>query len=179
MQTTAQDALALLAQLTQPQSDDPEQKDRRKKRVENFLREPEAESSPGWFMHVPRRFNDALDIRETEKLGRGVAWTQGSNFSFKPGDAIYDSEKGYCVWSEALQHIKGSICVKSAIDASQANKGIPRNPGYVRFELFATHPDRTKVVSLGEYSLTQDEFVKLLITGKAHSIPEGLFHGTA
>jgi hypothetical protein len=92
-------ALAILSRLTQPQLGE----QTRQGRLEFCLRDPGSEISPGWFMHVPRQFNDALDIRQTERVENGVkktVWTQGGNFSFKPGDMIHDTEKG-CLFRES------------------------------------------------------------------------------
>ena len=77
-------ALAILSRLTQPQ----EGEQKRQGRLEHCLRDPESENSSGWFMHVPSRFNDALDIRQTERMENGVKktlWTQWGKFFFQAG----------------------------------------------------------------------------------------------
>lgn len=161
-------ALAILCRLTQPQLDE-EGKEKRQIRLESCLREPEAKNSPGWFMCVPSYFNDPLDIRQTERIENGVkrtVWTQGGNFSFKPGYMIHDTEKGYLVWREALQHLRFSLCVTRAMDVSPAQNGAPRIAGYVMFDVFVRNSDRTQAVFLKNISLTQDAFVRLLITGE-------------
>ncbi len=158
-------ALAILSRLTQPQKG--EQK--RQGRLEHCLRDPESDNSSGWFTHVPSRFNDALDIRQTERMENGVkktVWTQGGNFSFKPGDMIHDTEKGYLVWGEALRHILFSLCVTSALDVSPAQNAAPRTPGFVAFDVYAPNSDRTEAILLKNIRLTQDAFVRLLITGE-------------
>jgi hypothetical protein len=40
-------------------------------RVDKLLRDPELHEAPGWFMYVPQRFNDALDIKQTERVVDG------------------------------------------------------------------------------------------------------------
>ena len=37
-------------------------------RLTELLRDPEADATPGWFMHVPKCFDDALDIKQTTRV---------------------------------------------------------------------------------------------------------------
>ena len=58
----------------------------RENRTTNLLKDPSTESGDGWYMCVPPCFNDALDIKRTERVENGrkvLVWTQGSWFSFK------------------------------------------------------------------------------------------------
>lgn len=124
-------------------------------------------------MCVPSCFNNALDIRQTLRKKDGkesLIWTQGSAFSFKPGDTIYHTPKAYSEWSEAVRHLCLCIQVHQATDASPeksiADGGtVPRNPGVVRFSILTSNDHKTAVVKRGDAELTQDEFVRLLIRG--------------
>jgi hypothetical protein len=40
---------------------------RKEERLTDEFRVPEADTTPGWFMQVPKCFNDALDIKQTMK----------------------------------------------------------------------------------------------------------------
>jgi hypothetical protein len=157
-----QQAMDLLGRLTRSRKE-------KQDRFVELLRDAESESSQGWFMHVPKRFNAALDIRETERVERGVkrvVWTQGAMFSFKQGDLIYDTADGYLVWSAALQHIKICLSVTSAAEVTAPQQGAPRIPGSVGFDVFVPNQDRTAVVRAATGNLTQDGFVRLLISGE-------------
>jgi hypothetical protein len=80
-----------------------------------------------WYFAVPEAFRDALDIKWTtisEDLVQTEFWTQGSNYSFKAGDTLYDTRFAYekspgvpMPWGEALKVMK--YCVK-VISASPA-----------------------------------------------------------
>lgn len=137
-------------------------------RLTDLMRDPFSDATPGWFMHVPKCFNDALDIKQTTRvIGKQSAsiWTQGATFTFKTGDLLYDTSKAYELWSLALQHIRVAVQVRSAIDATSPQPGIPRKPGSVTFDVLEPTEDRTKLVPKGSCTLTQDEFVRMLITG--------------
>ena len=92
-------------------------------------------------------------------------WTQGATFAFKPGDLVYDTEKAYEEWSVALQHIGVAVQVQSAIDATSSQPGVARAPGSVTFDVLLPNADRSRLVSSGCRTLTQDDFVRMLITG--------------
>jgi hypothetical protein len=155
--------------LTQDTSD----KGKRMKRLPELLKAPDDEQTAGWFMCVPSCFSNALDIRQTPKKKNkkeSLVWTQGSAFSFKAGDTIYDTPKAYSEWGEALRHLSLCIQVHQATDASpeksSADGGAaPRNPGVVRFSILTPNDHKTAVVKRGDAELTQDEFVRLLIGG--------------
>lgn len=164
------DVLQKCLDLTQ----DPTEKKGRTKRLTDLLKQPEDDEETGeWFMCVPSCFNNAMDIRQTTLEGE-LQWTQGSTFSFKTGDTLYDTPKAYFHWEEAVRHLKIAIQVQAATDAipekRSKEKGVlaPRNPGAVRIIILLPNPDRTSLVPLGQFQLTQDEFVRFLIAG-----PEG------
>lgn len=166
-------ALALLDKVLKL-TDDTADEGKRTKRMTELLKVPDDEQPPGWFMCIPSCFNNALDIRQTPRKKDGkesLIWTQGSAFSFKPGDAIYDTPRAYSAWGEALKHLSICIRIHQASDAtpekSNADGGgtAPRNPGIVRFSVLTLNDQKTAVVRQGDAELTQDEFVRLLIGG--------------
>ena len=143
-------------------------KEGRRNRLTDLLKDPQENHPEGWHMCVPPCFNEALDIRRTERVAnkkKTLVWTQGSAFSFRVGDTLYDTVEAYRVWSEALKHINLCVSVKQASDAAPAGGSGERNPGRVTFSVLSPDSKRSKVVRRGEHTLTQDEFVKFLIQG--------------
>lgn len=141
----------------------------RQTRSLDLLKPPQEGDSGGWFMYTPSCFNEALDIRQTERVKDGrksLYWTQGAFFSFKQGDTIYNTPKAYEQWSKALEHINICISVKTATDVSLGEDGKSRFPGSVTFIILKPNKQRTKLVEQEQRTLTQDEFVKFLITGE-------------
>lgn len=139
----------------------------RQNRSLDLLKQPEKDSE-GWFMNVPSCFNGALDIRQTERVVKGkksLDWTQGAFFSFKSGDTIYDTPEAYKVWSEALKQIKVCLTVKNATSAGNNESDNIRYPGSVTFAILKPDKQRTKLIEQEQRTLSQDEFVKFLITG--------------
>jgi hypothetical protein len=114
----------------------------REQRLTTLIRSPD-EADIHWFMHVPTCFNDALDIRRTNRIfepDNKNIWTQGSNFSFGPGDTIYDTPRAYERWADALQHIRFCFKVSIAIAVTAAKRisethTSPRVPGHVTFTI--------------------------------------------
>ena len=150
------------------------EKSKRTKRLTYLLKSPEDDETSGWFMCVPSYFNNALDIRQTPRKKDGkevLVWTQGSAFCFKAGDKIFDSPKAYSEWSEALKRLSVCISVQESTNATPEKKNveqsevIPRNPGSVHFSILIPNDQKTTLVKCGEFQLTQDEFVLLLIKG--------------
>ena len=165
----------------------------RSKRPTRLLRLPVDNQQKDWFMYVPSCFNEALDIKMTSRVIEGreeSIWTQGSAFSFKEGDTIYNTPSGYSAWTEPLPF---TFCLqaqegKKAVPEIKGNKedeSQDRNPGFVTFIIYAPDDDRSKVVKespflipihaayeskvveLGPFSLTQDKFVRFLIDGSS------------
>ena len=158
-------------------TDESGEKSTRTKRQPDLIKTPEDNENCGWHMYVPASFNSALDIKQTPRIKDGKetsVWTQGSTFSFKTGDTIYDTPKAYLEWREALKHISLCISVEEATDAIPAKKNteqneiIPRQSGSVRFSILTPNDQQTEIVKRGSFQLTQDEFVRYLIEG-----PEG------
>lgn len=139
----------------------------RANRLTDLLKDPFAETAEGWYMCVPSCFNDALDIKQTDRVvnkKKTLVWTQGSLFDFNPGDTIYDTPDAYKVWSEALKHINLCVQIATASSAGQGEGGT-RFPGSVTLAFFTPNPTRTSIVERGTYSMTQDDFVRFLIEG--------------
>jgi hypothetical protein len=146
----------------------------RTKRLPDLIKPPEDNETYNWHMCVPACFNNALDIKQTPRIKDGKecsVWTQGSAFSFKTGDTIYDTPKAYLEWRQALRYISRCISVEDATDAIPAKKNIrqnvviPRDPGSVLFSILTPNEQKTGIVKRGSFQLTQDEFVLFLING--------------
>lgn len=135
------------------------QKSAHDRRSNVLLKDPAAEPPEGWYMEVHRAFDDALDIRLTEKSEvkkKRLVWTQGSAFDFKAGDVVYardDRDGIHCVQ------------VQTAIPAGWIKGEGRRSAGYVFFDVF--RPLFTRRFGC---AMTQDQFVRFLIVG-----PEGDF----
>ena len=151
------------------------QKPTRENRVTELLKDPTAESPEGWFMCVPACFNDALDIKQTQRVQgkkKSIVWTQGSSFAFKAGDTLYDTADAYKVWSEALKSIALCVQVKTASSAGASKRGTRRFPGLVTFSILTPDERRTKITERGEHTMSQDEFVRFLIAGSPDDLKQ-------
>jgi hypothetical protein len=144
------------------------------KRLTELLIEPEVNETNDWYMCVPQCFNNALDIRLTVRKGNGnetLVWTQGSAFSFKQGDTLYDTPRAYDAWGESLNHISLCVSVQKASDSipgkrkTKNSEAAPRYPGSVVFQILAPNPSKTGLIKADEITMTQDEFVYYLING--------------
>ena len=169
------EALALLERILKMKRGD--------KRLSKCLRNPEEEYTDDWFICIPKCFNDSLDIKYTERKKAGKTyfeWTQGSAFTFKAGNILYDTSKAYEHWSEALGHMEHCIQIIEAFEAipeekkSAKNQGTIRNPGIVRFHTFVPNKNRSRLIKHREKTMTQDEFVHFLIAGPS-AVPKDLF----
>jgi hypothetical protein len=143
----------------------------REHRLLSLMRSPD-EPAADWFMHVPICFNNALDIRRTVRVGSPKpVWTQGANFSFAPGDTIYDTSDGYQTWAAALRHIRYCFHVSGATAVSSPTTTAPRQPGTITFTVSAPNDSRTALSHIRTYTVTQDDFVRLLISGWSDQLP--------
>lgn len=121
-----------------------------------------------WYIPVPEFFKPALDIQETERKIEGrkrLIWTQGSWFSFKLGDTLYDSPSAYQAWPPGLDKVNLCINIQDAAPAVPATKKKPRDHGFVEFTLMTPDEERTHLVEVENKTLTQDEFIRFLILG--------------
>jgi hypothetical protein len=133
-----------------------------------LLKNPESDYEKSWAMCVPVAFNDALDIKRSERTVDGrktICWTQGSSFSFREGDTIYDSPRAYHDWDEALKHINLFVQVQEATSVVRSKDPHVRSPGSLTFLIFMPNRDRTGVIARARHTLSQDDFVRFLITG--------------
>jgi hypothetical protein len=125
-----------------------------------------------WCFCVPKFFYEALDIKYTERKVEGKIWTQGSWFNFWEGDKIYNHAYDYCNnFIGGLSSIHPKIClsIESAHPSlpriKNKHKEKDRYPGQINFKIMVKNPT-TKYWETQRYeSLSQDEFVKLLIKG--------------
>lgn len=137
-------------------------------RLTDILKPAEATYAEGWFMCVGKCFDAPLDIRLTERIVDGKKsriWTQGSTFSFHEGDTLYDTRDAYQDWAKAMKSISLCVQVTQAIPAGIDAGGSKRYPGSVTIEIFKPNEGRTKLVSYGHYTMSQDSFVHFLISG--------------
>ena len=127
-----------------------------------------------WFMFVPNDFNGALNIEESTRNSdteEPSGWSQGGLFAFSTGDVIYDTQKGYQKWSEALKHVRYCLQVTEASPVLAAkNKEGFRTSGKVTFNVLKNNETQTGLIHQGTYSTTQDDFVRLLIDGSCSVI---------
>jgi len=147
---------------------------KRERRSTELLRDPECPGSAGWAMYLPTCFNDALDIRRTTRIEDKTPverWTQGATFGFHAGDVLYDTPVAYQDWAAARPCIRACIQVRDATPVTPAQPGAPRSPGRVEFDLLRPGPNDLQPVSQRSLTLTQDEFVRGLITGEWNPNP--------
>lgn len=145
----------------------------RENRTESLLKDPSTRSGDGWYMCVPPCFNEALDIRRTERVKNGkkrLVWTQGSWFSFKRGDTVYDTADAYKVWSEALKSINLCVQIKSGYNAGPSERASERFSGSVTFSILTPDKARSKLVERTEHTMSQDDFVRFLIAGPCEEL---------
>lgn len=152
----------------------------REYRFEELLRDP-FEPPRDWYMYADSRFNDALGIALTSKVtpeGKADVWTQGSTFTFSPGDKIYDSEAAYGPWAPSKIKRCFSITLATPVAAgvreSVDGRIRPRSSGYVEFDVLAPNANGSALEKIGQRSMSQDDFVRLLIGGpwqSLHSFP--------
>ena len=154
------------------------QKPSRENRLTELLRDPLAEFAEGWYMCVPACFIEALDIKQTERMinkKKTIVWTQGSSFSFKDGDVIYDTPEAYKCWTEAIKRINLCIQIDAAISAGPVRDGRNgRFSGSVTFSILLPDEGRNQVIRHGSRTMSQDEFVKFLIIGPPEDLKQKL-----
>jgi hypothetical protein len=146
------------------------EKRKREKRSRELIVEFEEGYAKGWCFAVGEAFKDQLDIKYTERIDEGtkrkvLCWTQGPFYAFGEGHIIYDTPKAYLQWSEALKHIKVACEVIRGTPNSLNENGEFVN-GHVYFKLSEPNRNRTSLEPVGNYQITQNEFVDFLKTGK-------------
>ncbi len=139
-------------------------------RSKTLLHDPDSNGDDGWYMCAPKCFNDALDIK-FNCTPASPGWTQSTCFAFKGQDTIYDTPKAHQIWSAALQEIGFSVIVQSASSAGQGAVGSGRRyAGNVGFAVCSPSEDKQKLIRRFTTSLSQDDFVRFLITGPSDDL---------
>jgi hypothetical protein len=149
------------------------------KRENVLLRNPE-NYAKDWAFCVPPYFNDALDIRLTrrtqvkgkKRVRQDLIWSQGSFFRFSRGDIIYDVPCEEVPWAETMKKINIALQVKKAFPVALMGKGdnVHRFSGAVLCAILTPDEDRKRIVERGQVSMSQDEFVRVLINGPNEAI---------
>ena len=121
------------------------------------------QTSLEWHMFVPEHFNDALGIvrmqRKDKKSGlKRAVWGQSAVFAFAAGDVLYCQPEGHS------DPGSGHRCfqVTNAMPSSVVKEGFS---GSVVFDVFERHPEHKGFVKVESHSVTQVEFVRILIAG--------------
>ncbi len=125
----------------------------------------------GWFFAVGESFKDELDIKLTDRKENGKTvkvLTQGPYYSFKEGHTFYDTPDGYLEWQEALKRIS-LICEVIRGTPNQTGDDQGMISGGVTFTLSKPNRDKTNIETIGQHTVTQDEFVEYLKTGNMPS----------
>lgn len=117
----------------------------------------------GWFFPVPSAFRRPLDIQWSPRLKR---WTQGGSFNFERGDRFWNHLAGH--WgSRRDPAITYRIQVLDSAPASRTWLHPFIDYGFVTFDLLHLDQVLGAEAPLFEMkTLTQYEFVRLLITGE-------------
>ena len=166
MKTDLADTLRLFQDLTSQLG--------KQKRTEKLLKIPQSESPVEWFMCAPTFFNNALDIRNTERKKDKQSywvWTQGADFSFSVGDTLYDTFEAYKPWNEALITVNICLQVTRAVPAGGSDSGF-RFPGKISADVLLPNKQRTKLRKALEIEMTQHEFVSFIIFGPEKHLSE-------
>lgn len=129
----------------------------------------------GWTFAVRPEFADALDIKLTERVvkkKKTLVWTQGSVFDFHAGYTLYDIvQYPQETWQDFLRRVSYAVTVVDARPAEPARAptklgpGISRDSGSVTFDVYAPNGEKIQATKVATYSVTQDKFVKILISG--------------
>lgn len=128
----------------------------------------------GWFMAVGEEFKNELSIKFTKRVA-GDTWLQGPYYCFDEGHVFYDSPHGHSQWSDALKAINlackiieakpNSLSADELVDSKKT-----MNKGYVKFYLYEPNIERTVLIKIKGYELSQDAFVMFLKTGEINDI---------
>ncbi len=139
----------------------------KQKRSLELLKDPEGPPPRGWFLCAPAFFNNALDLKLSDRRRDGESlevWTQGADFSFSVGDTLYDTPEAYEPWDRAIAKIRLCAQVLEAVPASGTESGV-RFEGRVKADLLVPDPRGKKLLKKTTIETTQDEFVSLILFG--------------
>lgn len=147
------------------------------------LLRPHDQFDAEWYFCVPPYFNDALDIRLIEReqvkdkkvVRRYWEWSQGSLFSFSEGDIVYDTPtiEGE-PWKEQLKRIGVALQVLKDSKADLLGEGdnAHRFAGHVECVVLSPDESHERLEERGSVSMSQDDFVRVLISGPNEAIQE-------
>ncbi len=117
---------------------------------------------------VPEFFAEGLDVRTSTRRVDGETRevrTQGTSFAFAAGAILYSHPAAYHDdWQTALRSVDACLQVVDAEPAGRDDGGT-RNRGRVTFHLLRPTPNRDALVVAATRTMTQDEFVRILIEG--------------
>lgn len=139
-------------------------------RLTDLLKNPSRDHEDGWAIHVPPSHNEALDIKQTNRVIDGnneLVWTQGSSFFFKEGDTLYDQPVKDVTWRETLRTLSLCIQVEEGLSAGIIDQEGKRSPGYVKFCILTPNKAQNRLIKRKVVTMTQDEFVDFLHLGTA------------
>lgn len=139
----------------------------KQKRSLDLLKDPEGPPPREWFLCVPAFFNNALDLKLSDRKRDGESlevWTQGADFSFSVGDTLYDTPEAYEPWDRAVGKIRFCAQVVEAVPASGTESGA-RFEGRIKADLLVPDPRGKKLLKKTTIETTQDEFVSLVLFG--------------
>lgn len=147
------------------------------------LLRPHDQFDADWYFCVPPYFNDALDIRLIERVQvkdkkvvrRYLEWSQGSSFSFSEGDIVYDTPtiEGE-PWREQIKRIGIALQVLKGSKADLIGEGddARRFAGHVECVVLSPDESHERLEERGVVSMSQDDFVRILISGPNETIQE-------
>ncbi|MEY3391248.1 MAG: hypothetical protein RLZZ322_96 [Verrucomicrobiota bacterium] len=144
MTTAKENAVKLIAEIVASAS-------RKSARLLSLLKEPDSYSS-GWAYVVSPSFNEALDIKLTDRVsdgGKGKVWTQGGNFNFKPGDIVHAAD--------------GKLALQVTESSSATQTDEYSVDGFVRYDVYEI--DGGKYAKISAEQCSQIAFVRKLIEG--------------
>jgi hypothetical protein len=147
----------------------------REERSLNLIADFKNGFADGWFFAVGEFYKEELDIKFTPRIEHGEKvwrWTQGRCFSFGDGDILYDTQKAYYVWSEAIKHIKVMCQIHRATPNKKNDIGNIID-GWVYFAISRPNAKKNSVEEFSHHKLTQNQFIDYLKTGVLGSIDHG------
>jgi len=148
---------------------------KRRRRDLCLLASPSGGVAPDWAMTMPQCWCQALDVQLTtvtlnkddglDRLYKTPIqlWTQGRLFCFEPGHIIYNRAVGSETWSQTVAAGARWYMVKEATPARWELGA--RDPGRVVAQVWDSASPRAAKRPLVTWEMTQDDFVRLLITG--------------
>jgi len=116
-----------------------------------------------WHMFVPEAFNDALGIKRIERKSveageKHTIWRQSSMFAFAAGDVLHERNELHQDFKKGQKLFQ----VKQAMRAGASKGG---SSGSVSFEIFEKREPQGMWEKVGSVTVTQGEFVRILIAG--------------